>query len=450
MRMIQALSTIAVCGLLGGGVAQGQELEEGLALEQDAFVDKRIEEQKQADALAETQSLAELEAMGAGWGYVESPVEVLQEEPGLSASDFSTQDVAYGGMFLRPIKVRGCWYFISSERQGRGEPYTLTIRRLETPRCEKKTVVFYDEPSYYLGTLRVLVKGESIVIAHQVRDYAGWSSIPLAHLRLYNLPVETLHNARSIGGWIGSWASWVDVSHLSFEGHRLIVRGTSRGPLRDFPTDDYATYYTLTYDRFLDNDTMPTVAYSPEPPAEPVVTPEQIVTTYDPPSEGRFVPPFQVNNCWYLVSARPFGRWSPHMLQIERLPVNGCEGKSTRLGYSYDYGSPLVATKGRSAIAIAWTVKDSPDFVPGRRYVRVFEISPETVLNERLFNNQLGSFTKSVYVDQMYFSGHSLIVKGHKTDPIVTWPFESGSGSHYTATFEHFLRTYQPPSVVAY
>jgi hypothetical protein len=438
MKMIQALSTIAVCGLLGGGVAQGQELEEGLALEQDAFVDERTEEQKQADA-----------ARGAGWGDVESPVEVLQEEPGLAASDVSTQDAAFGGMFLRPVKVRDCWYFISSEIHFRGSPYYLTIRRLETPRCEKKTVVFYNEPSYNLGALRVVVKGESIVIAQQVHDYSGWGDMPLSHLRLYNLPVETLHNARSIGGRIGSWASWVDVSHLSFEGHQLIVRGTSRGPLRDFPAGDYATYYTLTYDHFLDSETMPTVAYSPEPPAEPVVTPEQIVTTYDPPSEGHFVPPFQVNNCWYLVSAQAFGRWSPLMLQVERLPLNGCEGKITHLGNSYNYGGPLVATKGRSAIVIAWTVKGSPDFIPGRYYVEVFKISPETVLNERLFNNQLGSFTESMYADQMYFSGHNLVVKG-RTGPVETWLLESGSGSHFTATFEHFLRTYQPPSVVTY
>ncbi|HSP78112.1 MAG TPA: hypothetical protein VLQ93_06260 [Myxococcaceae bacterium] len=70
--------------------------------------------------------------------------------------------------------------------------------------------------------------------------------------------------------------------------------------------------------------------------------------------------------------------------------------------------------KGRSAIAIAQTVKHTPPFIQGPTYVRLYEISPETLENERLFNNQLGST------------------------------------SNYTATFEHFLESSQPPSVVAW
>ncbi len=352
----------------------------------------------------------------------------------------------YSGRFLEPLKVRNCWYFISAEVPGRNAPTALTIRRLPTPHCEAASRIVawsYD----YSGGLLATTKGDEIVIGFAVRMFPR----PLqGAIQLFHISTDTLENLRPTHNELLATGG-ITASRLAFEGQDLVVQGSKVGSLPG--ESGSGSYYTATFERFLDSDTAPVVVAGTEaPPAEPTPTVDHSAYV---PITGLYHLPFKVKDCWYFTNAREVIRGFPlAALNLSRLPINGCEGRTTVLGTSYDPSTFLVTTKGESAIAIAWSMRVSPEYVssPFPTTLSLFNISPDTLENLRTVNNQLSSNLPGgkVHATSLDFDGHRLVVQGTRDGVLVEGSPESGSGPNFTATFERFLDSDARPSVVAH
>jgi len=352
----------------------------------------------------------------------------------------------YSGRFLEPLKVRNCWYFISSEIPGRNAPTALTIRRLPTPRCEGASRIVawsYD----YSGALLATSKGDDIVVGFGVRM---WPRPLQGAIQLFRLSPDTLENLRPTHNELLATGG-ITASRLAFEGQDLVVQGSKVGTLPG--ESGSGSHYTATFERFLDSDTAPMVVAHPDaPPAEP--TPNGSSSAYISLT-GLYRLPFKVKDCWYFTNAREVIRgWPLAALNLSRLPINGCEGKNVVLGTSYDPGTFLVTTKGESAIALAWSTRVAPEYVsyPFPTTLSLFNISPDTLENLRTVNNQLSSSLPGgkVHATSLDFDGHRLVVQGTRDGVLVEGSPESGSGPNFTATFERFLDSDARPSVVAH
>jgi hypothetical protein len=369
----------------------------------------------------------------------EVPVEALPGEqalqPGLS-----------GGAFLQPVKLRDCWYFITSEAAPRSAMSFLTVRRLPTRHCTAASRVVTYTYRHAEEALLATTKGDALVIAYSVRRAVR----PHQGVQLFHLSPDTLEDLRPTHNELLATGG-LSVSRLAFEGQTLIVEGTKVGTL--LGATGTGDSYLARFEGFLDSDTPPVIVTHTEPPAtEPS---EQLGDgAYLPPSEGRYLPPFKVKDCWYFTSATSLGRsFGFYQLHVTRLAANGCEGRTVSLDRSFDLRTLLVATKGESALVVAWSVKGAPLYVSSPRSIRLYHLSPETLENLRTTHDRLTSSTwtdTTLQASRLDFDGHRLVVEGTKQHPLLTDPPESGEGPHFTATFEHFLDREAPPSVLAW
>jgi len=351
----------------------------------------------------------------------------------------------YSGRFLEPIKVRNCWYFISSETPSRTSAALLTVRRLATPHCEPASRILawsFDTSGGLLATR----KGDALVVGYSVKL---WPQPLQGSIQLFHLSPDTLENLRPSNNVLLPTGG-ITASRLSFEGQNLVVQGSKVGTL---PGErGSGSYYTATFERFLDSDAAPVVVAHPDaPPAEP--TPTVGDSAYIP-VEGMYQLPFKVKDCWYFATARAVVRgWNLAQLHLSRLPVNGCEGKTAAFEYSFDPSTFLVTTKGGSGIAIAWSVRTAPDFVPSVPTTLIlYNISPDTLANLRTVNNRLSSSVAGgkVRATQLDFDGQRLVLQGTRDGVLLEGAPESGSGPNFTATYERFLDSDAPASVVAH
>jgi hypothetical protein len=380
-----------------------------------------------------------------------SGLQARAQEPQVAVEPLTGQEALVpglsGGRFLQPIKLRDCWYFISAETLPRSTISSLTVRRLPTHHCTAASRVLAYTYNHANDTLRATTKGDALVIAFSVRTtrqpYQGI-------LQLFNVSPDTLENLRPTHNELLATGG-LSVSRLAFEGQALVVEGTKVGTL--VGETGSGDSYLARFERFLDSDTPPALVTHTEPPAtEPS---EQLADgAYVPPADGRYLLPFQVKDCWYFPFATALGRgFGLYQLHVTRLAANGCEGLTVSLDRTYDPRTLLVATKGASALVVAWSVKEAPPFINSPTSIRLYHLSPETLVNLRTTHDRLTSSTRTdrtLQASRLDFDGHRLIVEGIKASPLLTDPPESGEGSHFTATFEHFLAGEAPPSVLAW
>ncbi len=370
----------------------------------------------------------------------EAAVETLAGEeplvPGLS-----------GGRFLRPVKLRDCWYFISSETAPRSSMSFLTVRRLPTHRCTAASRVITYTYNHADAALLATTQGDALVIAYSVRrELRPYNGV----IQLFNLSPDTLEDLRSTHNELLATDRLL-VSRLAFEGQTLLVEGTKVGTL--VGATGTGDSYLARFERFLDSDRPPELVTHTEPPAtEPS---EQLEDgLYLLPFDGHYLLPFKVKDCWYFTFATQLGRGVGfYQLHVTRLAANGCEGRTVSLDRSFDPRTLLVATKGESQLVVAWSVKGSPLYIPSPTSLHLYHLSPETLLNLRTANDRLTSSTstdRTLQASRLAFDGHRLVVEGTKASPLLTDPPESGEGPHFTATFEHFLDGEAPPSVLAW
>ena len=276
-----------------------------------------------------------------------------------------------------------------------------------------------------------------------------WPQPLQGSIQLFHLSPDTLENLRPSNNVLLPTGG-ITASRLSFEGQNLVVQGSKVGTLPG--ESGSGSYYTATFERFLDSDAAPVVVAHPDaPPAEP--TPTAGNSAYIP-VEGMYQLPFKVKDCWYFATARAVVRgWNLAQLHLSRLPVNGCEGKTAAFEYSFDPSTFLVTTKGGSGIAIAWSVRTAPDFVPSVPTTLIlYNISPDTLANLRTVNNRLSSSVAGgkVRATQLDFDGQRLVLQGTRDGVLLEGAPESGSGPNFTATYERFLDSDAPASVVAH
>jgi hypothetical protein len=156
--------------------------------------------------------------------------------------------------------------------------------------------------------------------------------------------------------------------------------------------------------------------------------------------------PFQVRGCTYVVSTPQAG--PQFQIILNRLPSQNCQAASVNIAITNIDPNVMVVTKGGQAIVISYRAKDTPS---GSASVgaALIAISPKTLQTLR-FDELLGppvapSFIASATA--VFFQGNRLIVEGTKNGPITG---EIGSGSHFIATFPRFLKSMEPPTVVAF
>ena len=242
-QMIRAVSMTAV--LLG---ATSAFAEEG----QEEQLDPRTEEQKVHDALQEAWDNAALEALGtrtASDALAEEASEPTTSEAGPVNEYTEAQAVellrtsepeVFGWLAGPPVRLRGCWYFISTPPSGGpwGPPrYYLTVQRMASQHCEAQSVVL--DSSYHGGATVAQKESHGLALAFPSKQSPSGSA--LVHVRLFALEPKTLTVSRT--GFLGTYRGSTAVRAMHFEGNRLLV-------------DTYR--YTATYARFLTSEENPT------------------------------------------------------------------------------------------------------------------------------------------------------------------------------------------------
>ncbi|WP_309895624.1 hypothetical protein [Archangium sp.] len=243
-QMIRAVSMTAV--LLG---AAGAFAEDG----QEARLDLRTEEEKVHDALQEAWDNAALEALEASTAVASdtladesseatsSKAEPVNEYTEAQAVELmrTSEPESIAWLAAPPVRMRGCWYFVTTPPQGRFGPprYYLTVQRMASQHCEAQTVVL---DSSYNGGATVAQKGsKGLAIAFPSKQSPSGSA--LVHVRLFAIHPTALTVPRT--GFLGTYRGSTWVNSMHFEGNRLLV-DTSR--------------YTATYARFLTSEEAPT------------------------------------------------------------------------------------------------------------------------------------------------------------------------------------------------
>ncbi|HSP81334.1 MAG TPA: hypothetical protein VLQ93_22645 [Myxococcaceae bacterium] len=164
---------------------------------------------------------------------------------------------------------------------------------------------------------------------------------------------------------------------------------------------------------------------------------------------GRFHTPVKVKDCWYFVSADQWYWRHPYQLTVRRLPTQHCEAQTVRLDASFGGQTLLVEPGSRGELVIAFSVRPYP-YAPSPHphgEVRLYQLSADTLETVRSY--ELRARDGHVEASRLAFEGNRLIVEGTKVGPMLTERPELGAGPGYVATFEHFLSSDEPPTVVA-
>jgi hypothetical protein len=402
--------------------------------------------------------------------------QVTQPAPLVAANtsdDFTVQ--SFSGRSVLPVKVRNCWYFAYTYTPPRGpdsklvDPSFLVVERLPIGGCQPRSRVLAE--TYNASTLLAVTHaGDELVIAYSIKPWYDRYGPVRTSVKLFHLSTATLENQRtvnnelSLGNPYGSgWpAGFVHASHLEFVGQDLVVHGYKTGPITSgLPEEGSGPYFKATLDDFPRGTTPPSILASESPTTElgaeelRAIEAHQIdPVEYESPftaAYSRFMPPFRVQNCWYVMHQRWTWHMSPNTLYVDRLPVNGCSAGRLSLGTSW-YAQRFMVAVRQGQLALAWTSAASP-YWPTIS-LQLAHVDARTLTSVRSANTRLTAVSGwgwggEVTPEQLSFEGHRLVVRGTKTGPLQEVQ-ESGSGSNFTATFERFLSSDAPPSVVAY
>jgi len=164
---------------------------------------------------------------------------------------------------------------------------------------------------------------------------------------------------------------------------------------------------------------------------------------------GRFHTPVKVKDCWYFVSADQWYWRNPYQLTVRRLPTQHCEARTVHLSYSFGGQTLLVEPGSRGELVIAFAVKPEA-YGPVPRppgYLKLYQFSTDTMQVGRI--HALRARDGDVEASRLAFEGNRLIVEGTKVGPMMTEQPEIGAGPGFVATFENFLSSYEPPTVIA-
>jgi hypothetical protein len=404
--------------------------------------------------------------------WVEPAAPLARDTP----DDFTLQ--SFAGRSVLPVKVRNCWYFAYTAypAPGPGQPpflvAWLTVERLPIGGCQAQSKVL--TYTYEVGTLLALThSGDDLVIAYGLRSAPPMYYRVPRSVRLFHISADTLEEQRTINNelrlGIPSGDGGVTASHLEFVGQSLVVHGHKTGTIASgMPEEGSGPFFKATFEDFLSSTTPPSILASESPTTE--LAAEELhalearrqldPVAYESPftaQRARFMPPFRVRNCWYVMHQRRIYYYSsPDSLYVDRLPVEGCTAERLSLGYAWSAYRFMVAVQ-QGQMALAWTSGTDPYWYPSIA-LQLAHVDARTMQLQRSANTRLSVATGwgpngwtggNVIPDQLAFDGHRLVVQGTKTAPVQEVQ-ESGSGSNFTATFEHFLSSDAPPSVVAY
>jgi hypothetical protein len=389
-----------------------------------------------------------------------------------TSDDFTVQ--SFDGRSVLPVKVRNCWYFVySASPPPSASPNlywmsSLVVERLPIGGCQPQARVL--AKTHDTSTLLAVTHaGDELVIAYSIRldikDYQDPTSV-----KLFHVSTDTLENQRPINNELSlertGYRGRVYVSHLEFVGQDLVVHGHKTSPITSgTPEEGSGPYFKATFDNFLRGTTPPSILASGSPTTElgaeelRAIEAHQLdPVAYESPftaAYASFMPPFRVRNCWYVMHQRWSFLFSPNRLYVDRLPVNGCSAGRLfldRMAGMSNEPRVLVAVR-QGQLALAWTTAAS--LYSPYADLQLAHVDARTLTSVRSANTRLSTRTNidgwysKVTPEQLSFDGHRLVVQGTKTGPVREVQ-ESGSGSNFTATFEHFLSSDAPPSVVAY
>ncbi|HLM43261.1 MAG TPA: hypothetical protein VK458_05310 [Myxococcaceae bacterium] len=390
-----------------------------------------------------------------------------------TSDDFTLQ--SFNGRSVLPMKVRNCWYFAYTSylAPGPGHPpflvAWLTVERLPIGGCQAQSKVL--TYTYEVGTLLALThSGDDIVIAYGLRSAPPmYVQVPRS-VRLFHVSADTLEQQRTsnnelrLGMPLGNGG--VTASHLEFVGQSLVVHGHKTDTLDSaMPEEGSGPFYKATFENFLSSTTPPSILASESPTTE--LAAEELhdlearrldPVAYESPftaERSQYIPPFRVRNCWYVMHRRWSYYSSPSSLYVDRLPVGDCTAQRLQVGYSASYRFMVAVKQGQ--LALAWTVDTGPYWFPSLA-LELTHVDARTMQRQRTANTRLsvpigwspnGWTGGNVIPEQLDFDGHRLVVQGTKSGTVQEVQ-EIGSGSNFTATFEHFLSSDAPPSVVAY
>ena len=159
-----------------------------------------------------------------------------------------------------------------------------------------------------------------------------------------------------------------------------------------------------------------------------------------------------VRGCTYSVDVVTQAGFPPQYAAVlERAASKRCAAGSLVLGTSY--ASPSVAiAKGHGEIVVDWSSKSTPS---GEAHTQLFIalVSTDLVVEKQVELAAMPDFQNpslgNVYDGALDVKGQKLVVTGDKNGVI---PGETGSGDHYTATYDRFFDSDEtaPDSVVAY
>jgi len=177
---------------------------------------------------------------------------------------------------------------------------------------------------------------------------------------------------------------------------------------------------------------------------------------------GRSVLPVKVRNCWYFAYTSYLAPGPGHppflvaWLTVDRLPVAGCTAQRLQLGYSSSSRFMVAVKQGQ--LALAWTVDMGPYWFPSLA-LQLTHVDARTMQFQRTANTRLsvpigwspnGWTGGHVIPEQLDFDGQRLVLQGTRDGVLLEGSPESGSGPNFTATYERFLDSDAPASVVAY
>ncbi len=393
-----------------------------------------------------------------------------------TSDDFTLQ--SFSGRSVLPVKVRNCWYFAYSAYPAPGyggPPFLvswLVVERLPIGGCQRQAKVL--ATTYAVNTLLALTHaGDDLVIAYGVtRAPPMYYQIPNAVV-LMHVSTDTLENQRTVNNELSlglpSGTGGVTASHMEFVGQSLVVHGHKTGTITSgMPEEGSGPFFKATFEDFLRSTTPPSILASESPTTElgaeelRAIEARQVdPVAYESPftaERTRFMPPFQVRNCWYVMHQQWSYYASPNSLYVDRLPVNGCSAGRLFLDYSWSPQRFMVAVR-QGEMAMAWT-RGMLSYWPYWQDIalQVAHVDAQALQIQRSANTRLsvavrwdenGYYGGAVIPEQLTFDGHRLVVQGTKSGPLQEVQ-ESGSGSNFIATFEHFLNSDEPPSVVAF
>ena len=393
-----------------------------------------------------------------------------------TSDDFTVQ--SFGGRSVLPVKVRNCWYFVYSAppppsySAPRIPRNLLVVERLPIGGCQPQSRVLAQ--TYDTSTLLAATHaGDELVIAYSLRlAPPRYFPVPPTSVKLFHLSTDTLESQRTGNDELrlstpDGYQGGVYASHLEFVGQDLVVHGYKTDVITSGqPEEGSGPYFKATFDDFLRGSTPPSILAAESPTTElgaeelraldaHALDPVQYESPFTA-AFASFMPPFRVQNCWYVTHQR-WTSWytgpSPTRMYVDRLPVNGCSAGRLLLGTTWN-ASRFLVTVRQGQLALAWTSSLTRFF--SITSVQLAHVDARTLTSVRSANTRLSAaFTPpdweppQVSLGHMFFDGHRLVVQGTKTGPLVHVQ-ESGTGSNFIATFEHFLSSDAPPSVVAY